>query len=90
MKKNRIESKFKIGDYVEYIAKNSLYEHMWFKITSRRMTKNGAFEYRVTDEIITFWAREQDLRRVNRYAFRGIKNIPEDYFIKEKLWKEYF
>ena len=61
MKKNRIKSKFKIGDYVEYIAKNSLYEHMWFKIISRRMTKSGAFEYRVTDKIITFWAREEDL-----------------------------
>lgn len=71
MKKNRIESKFKIGDYVEYIAKNSLYEHMWFKITSRRMTKIGAFEYRVTDAIITFWAREEDLLILNEYYLRG-------------------
>lgn len=88
MKKNRIESKFKLGDYVEYIAKNSLYEHMWFKIKSRRITMGGSVRYRVSDEIIAFWAREQDLRRVNRYALRGNKNIPEDYLIKvikEKL-----
>lgn len=73
MKNNKIESKFKIGDYVEYIAKNSLYEHMWFRITNRRTTKSGTFEYRVTDEIIAFWAREQDLRKVNRYAIKGVK-----------------
>ena len=78
MKKNRIESKFKIGDNVEYIAKNSLYEHMWFEIINRRMSKNGTFEYRVTDKIITFWAREEDLI-LNEYYLRG-----------KNLWKEYF
>ena len=70
MKKNRIESKFKIGDNVEYIAKNSIYEHMWFEIISRRKIKGGAFEYRVTDKIITFWAREEDLI-LNEYYLRG-------------------
>ena len=78
MKKNRIESKFKIGDVVEYIAKNSLYEGMWFEIINRRMSKNGSFEYRVTDKIITFWAREEDLI-LNEY-----------YLMGEDLWKEYF
>lgn len=78
MKKNRIESKFKIGDNVVYIAKGSLYEHMWFEIINRRMLRNGTFEYRVTDKIITFWAREKDLI-LNEYYLRG-----------ENLWKEYF
>ena len=71
MKKNRIESKFKIGDNVVYIAKYSLYENMWFEIINRRMSKNGTFEYRVTDKIITFWAREEDL-------------ILNEYYLREK------
>ena len=67
MKKNRIESKFRIGDNVVYIAEGSLYENMWFEIINRRMLKNGTFEYRVTDKIITFWAREEDLMLNNEY-----------------------
>ena len=73
MKKNRIESKFKIGDNVVCIAEGSLYEHMWFEIINRRMSKKGTFEYRVTDKIITFWAREEDLI-LNEYYLRG-KNL---------------
>lgn len=63
-RKRYIKTKFKRGDIVELTAKNSLFEGCYFEILNRRI-KDKIVEYRLTDKIVTIWAREEHLQLVN-------------------------
>lgn len=67
--REKIKTKFKIGDTVKCCLKGSVYEGFWFDIVNRKIRRcNGkivSIEYRLTDGCFTFWAFEKDLKLIH-------------------------